>query len=852
MFKPPHRSFDARHRKPPRARLFPAGDGDLMRLALDAATDGAWDWNIETGDIYLSSRWLARLGYAAGEVPGASDSLFTLVHPDDMPAVSDALQAHLRGDTESFECEYRQRTADGAWLWNFDRGRVVARDATGRALRMVGTNCDVTARKEAEARLTESEAHYRRFIEVNPALFWTADPDGRVELAGERDARNLGDRTDLPEIGSYARGVHPDDRARVKAVIAKSLADGEPMDLTYRFDMRGSYRWVRTRAHARRDADGRILRWYGASEDVHRRKVAEDELRTTKERLQLALDGNRVGVWDWDVGADRLWLSDSAYALQGYGSGEVEADVAHFREVVHPDDQPTLIGRIRDALAGRTESFASEHRVRTKAGAWLWVADRGKVVERDADGRARRLVGTRTDISERRAAEARIRWMADHDALTGLPNRRLFQEVLGTRLDAARDAGVPVALLLLDVDSFKEVNDTLGHDAGDALLRTFADRLRASLGDAAFIARLGGDEFAVVLAGAADEARAEAAMAAIAASLRAPFAHDGRLIDCHAGIGASVYPAHGATADELLKSADVALYVAKSRGAGSAALFEPAMRSTAQSRSAMIRTAREAIDDDRVVPFYQPKVALGSGRLTGIEALLRWRDPSLGIQPPAAIGAAFEDAEVARSLTERMLDRITGDMRGWLDAGLDFGHVAINASAAEFRAGDFAERMLDRLAAADIPPDRVELEVTETVFLGRGAEHVLAALKTLSGAGVRIALDDFGTGYASLTHLKQFPVDTIKLDRSFIADLEGDPADAAIVRAILGLGQSLKIDIVAEGIETSVQAAYLWAQGCGFGQGYLFGRPAGAAAMTRRIAGWEPRRHWDLKPAASA
>lgn len=706
--------------------------------------------------------------------------------------------------------------------------------------------------RESTEQPHEGEAHLRDGMEVNPAIFWTADPQGRLTLASDLDAERLGLMTRPTSIARYLSLVHPDDRQSVRAAIAASRNSGEPIDSTCRLLIRGRYYWVRTRAHARRDKSGRILAWHGLSEDIHRHKAAEEVLRIAQERLVRALDENHIGVWDWSVVSDEVWLSDRAYAIQGYTPGELASNALRLDEMLHPNDRPEFVQLLRDTLAGRIERFVSEHRLRTKSGEWVWVSDRGSVVERDANGRALRMLGTRADISERKTAEERIRWLADHDSLTELPNRRLFQNALGERLAAAGRKGERLALLLLDVDDFKQVNDTHGHDAGDMILRTFADRLRATVDTEAMIARLGGDEFAVILPSKNDVAATEKVMASILSRLREPFVHAGAVLDCRASAGAALFPIHGGDSDDLLKCADMALYDAKSRGAGSMALFAPSMRSAVEARAVMVRTAREAIHTDRVAPFYQPKVALGSGRLTGFEALLRWRDPKRGFQPPASIVAAFDDVELANDLSKRMLDRIIRDMTGWLDAGLEFGHVALNASAAEFRQGGFAERVLATLAAADIAPDRLEIEVTETVFLGRGAEFVLSALKMLSEAGVRIALDDFGTGYASLTHLKQFPVDTIKLDRSFISDLEDDPYDAAIVRAVLNLGESLGIDIVAEGIETPVQAAYLWAQGCGYGQGHLFGKPLPAVRIPQMIAAWPSHGGWRAMPSRAA
>jgi EAL domain-containing protein (putative c-di-GMP-specific phosphodiesterase class I) len=301
-------------------------------------------------------------------------------------------------------------------------------------------------------------------------------------------------------------------------------------------------------------------------------------------------------------------------------------------------------------------------------------------------------------------------------------------------------------------------------------------------------------------------------------------------------IGVSVYPLHGRSRDELFKVAEIALHMAKCAGRGRAMVFEPQMRADLQRRSSMIELGRRAVEDDRIVPYYQPKVDFASGAVTGFEALLRWRNLRGVVQAPATIAAAFEDIDVAAAITDRMVQLALADMRHWLDRGLDFGHVAVNAAAPDFRSDDFAERILARLGQAGVPPSSFQLEVTETVFLGRGAEYVERALKLLSSEGVSIALDDFGTGYASLRHLKQFPVDVIKIDQSFVQKLNVDADDAAIVDAVIKLGKSLGISTVAEGVETLGQARHLVQAGCDFGQGHLFSKAVPAKKVPALLA----------------
>jgi diguanylate cyclase (GGDEF)-like protein len=427
-----------------------------------------------------------------------------------------------------------------------------------------------------------------------------------------------------------------------------------------------------------------------------------------------------------------------------------------------------------------------------------------------------------------------VRWKASHDDLTCLPNRAQFQTHLDHHVRSAGQDGF--ALLLLDIDNFKLVNDTLGHDAGDQLLRTVAERIARAVREGDVIARLAGDEFAIITRNVRTEPGVIAVAERIFESLREPWLYQGRLGECRISIGASLAPRHGDSAEELFKHADIALYDAKSRGKGQLAVFRQSMKSAVEKRTRQISLARHALGRDLVVPYYQPKVRLSAGRVEGFEALLRWRHPTQGVQMPGTIQAAFEDLELASQITERMVDQVLLDMRRWRERGLRFGHVAINVTAADLRQDDFAGRLLEKLHDHGLPHGCLQVEITETVFMGRGAEYVERALRQLHDAGIRVALDDFGTGYASLSHLKQFPVDAVKIDRSFLHDFSLDPQNQAIINTVISLGHSLDIDIVAEGIETAEQERHLLKRGCTYGQGYLYGKAVPAQRVPRLLA----------------
>jgi diguanylate cyclase (GGDEF)-like protein len=450
-------------------------------------------------------------------------------------------------------------------------------------------------------------------------------------------------------------------------------------------------------------------------------------------------------------------------------------------------------------------------------------------------GEPKRTLIVARDITHQKKSEERALWMANHDPLTGLPNRLVLQNVLDDLPRNPQSRG-GLALLVLDVDNFKLINDTLGHDAGDAMLSAVAQRLKSTIRPGDLIARLGGDEFAILLEARSDE-EVEAAAVRIFEALHQPLAHHGRLMECNASIGASLYPRDGAGRSELMKAADIALYSAKSGGRGQLRIFRSAMRDDFQVRNSMILLARRALAADGILPHYQPKVCLRTGRIIGFEALLRWRDRDGRLRLPEGVKAAFEDPVLAAAISERMIGRTLADIRSWRDSGLAFGHVAINVAASEFSSGRFAEDFLEKLKEAGLGPEHVQIEVTETVLLGRAADHVGRALRRLSSAGLRIALDDFGTGYASLAHLMQFPVDALKIDKSFVRGIGRNRDAEAITKAIVNLGQSLGTEIIAEGVETSEQESYLLGLGCQTGQGYLYSKAAPARMVPAMLTG---------------
>jgi diguanylate cyclase (GGDEF)-like protein len=392
-----------------------------------------------------------------------------------------------------------------------------------------------------------------------------------------------------------------------------------------------------------------------------------------------------------------------------------------------------------------------------------------------------------------------------------------------------------LGLLLIDLDHFKHVNDSLGHSAGDDLLKIIGERLRHCLREGDFVARIGGDEFAILV----EKVESAEALLAIGKQvqdqLRSPVRAGGRALGAGASIGGALFPTNAVTAHDLFKYADTALYELKQHGRGGTKLFDDYMLAEAEKTASQLNLARGALNAKTVVPFYQPKIDITTGETVGLEALLRWRHPKRGLQLPSTLEEAFNDYELAAKIGELMQQKVTRDIRAWLDDDVEFGRVSINAAPAEFLRDDYAERLLSILTAHGVPASRIEVEVTEHAFLGRGPEYVARALGVLKDAGASVSLDDFGTGCSSLAHLRDFPVDVVKVDKSFIQQMNEDAEIAAIVAAVVDLANSLSISVVAEGVETPAQLDLLRVMGCRIAQGHLFDAAVEASEVPGRM-----------------
>ena len=533
-----------------------------------------------------------------------------------------------------------------------------------------------------------------------------------------------------------------------------------------------------------------------------------------------------VGVPVFANGIERVdWIASdgSLVAINDAGRAALGPDAERFNgaawtELWLPKSQVYVAAHVALANVAGSTRFAAESNL---GGRRIWW----DVILSLAPGG---LIAQSRDISDTMATLDEFRRRSLHDGLTGLLNRGALKDALELSIKSTEATGSAGAVILVDLDNFKLINDTLGHDVGDHVLQAVAAGLRDAVGDNGHTARLGGDEFALVLTDFVGTNQLHVMVEGLLERISRAVAIKGRTITPHASIGVALFPKDGTTPPELLKNADIALYAAKSFGRGGYVQFVPSMTGPIRRRAVAAAAVREALANDRVEACYQPMIDLDCGRLFGFEAKLQVILPDGRLMPVTQIVTVHEDVELAQALGERILTKVAYDAKAWRDNGLALTQIAVNACAAEFRDGNYARRFLAKIDEAGLAPTLFALEVAETVFASRGTDYVASALRTLSEAGVKISLDDFGTGPASLSHLKRLPVTGVKIDESFVEAVEHDAADGAVVRAMIGLAAGFGLNLAADGVNTSGQATMLATLGCTVGQGDLFGGASSA------------------------
>jgi diguanylate cyclase (GGDEF)-like protein/PAS domain S-box-containing protein len=710
-----------------------------------------------------------------------------------------------------------------------------------------GTIGSAIERDRITSQLIEAETRFRTHVEHLPAITYIeyTDADNRLgysdvyvspqieSILGYTQEWWLRDR----DASAWNEVVHPDDRERVEEEARRTSFTKEPYIIEYRVRRRdGTWAWVRDEAFLFEGEPGGRPYWHGVIVDITDRKMMEEQLRQAEERYRTLVEQIPAVLYVEPVAGDEdlAYVSPQVEHVLGCSTVEWLRSKSWWHDHIHPDDRDLAWElHVRNRESETPE--AQEYRMVRDDGREVWIRDEPKLLRRD-DGRPWLIQGLLHDITERKKAQEEIEFLAYHDKLTGLANRALFEAMMEPAMARARRRNLAVAVLFMDLDGFKEINDTRGHDVGDRLLQEVAIRLTQSVRETDLVCRQGGDEFLVLLAdleldgdggepAAVGQARTTAER--IHAAMRAPFSIGGTDFRTTASIGISVFPIDAEDERALLKNADEAMYESKKGRRGGAAMHDEA--GDRMARLSPTRRLREAVRNQNWVLHYLPVVDLKSRRMVGVEALLRWRRQTGGLVPPGDFLPMAEEMGLLEIIGEWVVDEVCAQAKAWRGDGLDLT-VSFNLSPRQLWRRDLAEGLARSVDEAGIPPPSVVVEIQESTALMH-PERTGRVLKELHDRGLRVAIDDFGSGYAHPSRLRHVPVDILKIDQPLVRDVPGEPDVSEFVRAAIDFSVSQGIHVLAEGIETASQLRFLEESGCELGQGYYFCRPVPAALV---------------------
>ena len=685
--------------------------------------------------------------------------------------------------------------------------------------------------RQARNELERNEASLSRAQQIAKVGNWDWDIVGNGLSWSDEIYRIFG--LEPQEFGAtyeaFLACVHPEDRDKVVQAVNAALREDYPYNMEHRIVLPdGGERIVLERAEVTRDASGRAIQMTGTVQDITERKHAEEDLRLADQVFENSIEGIIIT----DPAANILRVNRAFTTITGYGEDEVLGQNPRLLRSDHHD-----AAFFREMWVALVEYGYWQGEVwnRRKNGEvypqWLSM-----IAIRNEAGETIHYLGIFADLSEKKQAEAHLHHLAYYDVLTELPNRMQLEDRLKQALAAAMANNSLMALLHLDLDRFKAINDSLGHAFGDSLLQAVAERLAGNIRGSDTIARFSGDEFAMLLTDVGNQENAGVVARKILETLAKPFNLDGHEIFVTPSIGIAFYPLDAANKEDLLKNADSATSHAKLQGGNCYRFYSREMNTVVSQRLNLETSLRHALEREEFVLYYQPQIGLGDNRIVGMEALLRWQHPERGLVSPMEFIPLLEETGLIVPVGEWVLRTACAQNRAWQDAGLPPMRVAVNLSAHQFRQSNLTDVVCQTLLDTGLAPEHLELEVTESVMI-QDLQTTITTLHQLHVIGIQISIDDFGTGYSSLGYLKRLPISKIKIDQSFVRDICADPDDAAIADAVISLGHSLKLQVIAEGVETVEQLDYLRAHGCDEVQGYYFSRPLPVEAFAALVVG---------------
>jgi diguanylate cyclase (GGDEF)-like protein/PAS domain S-box-containing protein len=824
----------------PLSQLLKSSPGESkleLQLLLNVVTESLCGLDTAGNVTFCNDALLKMTQYKTEEIIGTN--LDELLHHSSQNETTNASKECTL--SKVLDC-HREIHIVGELFWRKD-GTCFPAEYWSRRLQLPssGTECvltiyNITERKRAEEDVRESNELVRLVLDSVPEAVYGIDLHGKCTFCNPACLRLLGyeEPADL-----YGKDMHE--------LIHHSRPDGTPYPVEechiYEAFRRGHGTHIDTEVLWRRDGasfsaeywshpihrDGDVIGTVVTFVNITERKQVEQTIRESEKRYRLLFERNLAGVFRTTMEGRILECNQAAAHMFGYDSPKeiLATPITDIYQMI--SDRESFLRRLK------SEKSLTNHETnyRRKNGESAWAMINATLVDDDS-GTASFIEGTFVDITERKVAEERVQSLAYFDALTGLPNRTLLRDRLSLALAGARRKKSKVALFFLDLDRFKNINDSLGHSAGDLLLKGVAERLKAWGREHDTIARLGGDEFVVVASDVNDIVDAAVAAQRLMDGLTAEMVIQGHSLSVSCSLGISIYPEHGTDSETLIKHADAAMYTAKDNGRNNFQFFTSDMNAQAVERLNLENTLRTALDRKELFLMYQPQMDIASRKITGLEALLRWQHPKMGLVPPDEFIRTAENSGLIVPIGEWVLRTACSQARKWQDEGLTAVSVAVNVSAVQFRREGFSELIRQVLFEAGLAPQYLELEVTESLLLS-SADVTLSVLQELKNMGLSLAIDDFGTGYSSLSYLKRFPVSKLKIDRSFVRDVALNPDDAAITTAIISMAKSLNLKVIAEGVEDEAQMSFLRAHHCDEIQGYYFSKPLVADEVADKL-----------------
>lgn len=820
-----------------------------LAFALEGANDGIWDWKLDDDQIYFSMRLSEMLGHGCKEMNVSVKKRWMLIHQDDRARALKAFHAHIEGRTELYESEHRLRTKNGDHIWILERGKVVERDHLERAVRAVGTASDIARRKAMEFALQTSNEQIRRLYEQTPALLYSVDAEGRLLSVTRHWLATMGYERDEVLGRRSIDFMTPKTKERVAAEALPAFREkGAVRDVPCRMIKKNGETFdALLSVSSEHDGDGRVVRSLAVLVDVTERNAALDQLQQSEARLRLALEGAREGLWDWNVETGELYLSPEAGSILGFSPNDLPADISFWLELVPEADRARFSAGLDDLGTGKIPSLVCEQELSPPGRASIWIDWRASSVEASPERPGKRIVGIFRDITARKRAELQTAYRALHDSLTGLPNRMAYMEQLQRAHVEAELTGRQLAVMFLDLDRFKTVNDSFGHDGGDRLLIEVGRRLQHCLRKTDLVARFGGDEFAILARGYKGPADINRLAQRIIKTIAEPTPIDNVEVETGVSIGITSFPEDRSPVEDLITNADLALYRAKQSGRGTWQRYHPGMPSRREIHpSASDTMLYDALEAGEFEVWYQPILRADDLALESLEAMIRWQHPARGYLVADAFMPEILNSPFLRRLVEWGLQSATEQLAAWRDLSLAPAiGLSMDLPTPLLHAENLPDTIERTMVQIGLDPASLTLELTENALSPELIEAGVFA--KLHERRIRIAIDDFGGGASSLGDLRRLPIDRLKIHGGFIEASSKSAADDAMVKSIVAMATNLGMTPVATKVDNTDQRTRLLELGCTHMQGGQFALPANAVETTRWIDQWQERRRHDRK-----